>query len=83
MYRNFKREFDASIEVLSKEQITFSEIVNRYIANQKDFSGRIFQAYRDHVLTEGEFRTLYKYFSDKTERIAINHLNNAVKNERP
>ena len=82
MYKNFIREFNASIEALSKEKIAFSDVVNRYIANQKDFFSRTFEAWRDHVLSEIELETLQRYMSDETEKAVKTHLENAIKNER-
>lgn len=82
MYKNFIREFNASIEALSKEKIAFSDVVNRYIANQKIFFSRMFEAWRDHVLSEIELETLKRYMSDETEKAARTHLENAIKNER-
>lgn len=78
MYSKFINDFNASIEALRYEKIAFSEIVNRYIANQKDFSNRVFEAWRDRVLSDVELDTIRKYFGDETERAATQHLNHAV-----
>lgn len=82
MYKNFIREFNASIEALSKEKIAFSDVVNRYIENQKDFLSRTFEAWRDHVLSEIELETLKRYMGDETEKAVKTHLENAIKTER-
>lgn len=70
MYKNFKREFDASIEALGKTNMSLESVCEVYLANLKDFVSRIREARRDDVLSRTELATLNNYMTSATELAA-------------
>lgn len=78
MYKNFKREFDASIEALNNKNMTASQVCEEYINNLKTFTKRILEARRDMVLSKEEYEVLADHFFITTELVSLRRVNELI-----
>lgn len=78
MYKNFKREFDASIEALNNKNLAVSQVCEEYINNLKTFTKRIIEARRDMVLSKDEYRLLFDHFFIATEMFTFHKVNKLI-----